>query len=279
MTDGLGFTPDEIGPWSEVKLDIIKDYATAYSKILTKQFAHIPRFQHVYVDGFSGAGVHVSRDTKELVPGSPLNALAVDPPFREFHLVDMNRSKAAWLRETAQDNAHVHVYEGDCNKILVEDVLPTIRYDKYRRGLCLLDPYGLHLNWEVMECAGKLGTIDLFLNFPIMDMNMNVLLAHPENAHPDQIARMNAFWGDGSWRDAAYKKQPTLFGDVDKKLRNEDVVEAFRKRLKDVAGFEYVPDPLPMKNTKGPVVYYLFFAAKKAVAAGIVEDIFSKYRT
>jgi hypothetical protein len=30
---------DEIGPWSEVKLDIIKRYATAYSRILSNQKA------------------------------------------------------------------------------------------------------------------------------------------------------------------------------------------------------------------------------------------------
>jgi hypothetical protein len=35
---------------------------------------------------------------------------------------------------------------------------------------------------------------------------------------------------------------------------------------------------MPMRNTKGAIVYYLFFASPKAVAANIVEDIFEKYR-
>ena len=64
---------DEIGYWSQVKLEIVRDYAKAYSTILAKQ----PRLQHVYVDAFAGAGVHQLKTTGELVPGSPLNALAV----------------------------------------------------------------------------------------------------------------------------------------------------------------------------------------------------------
>ena len=52
-----------------------------------------------------------------------------------------------------------------------------MQYEEYASVLfCLLDPYGLHLDWEVMRTAGELGTIDMFLNFPIMDMNRNALL-------------------------------------------------------------------------------------------------------
>jgi hypothetical protein len=32
-----------------------------------------------------------------------------------------------------------------------------------------------------------------------------------------------------------------------------------------------------MRNSSGAIVYYLFFASQKAVAAGIVRDIFRKY--
>lgn len=56
---------DEIGNWSEVKLDIIRDYATAYSVILSKQ----PRLKHIYIDAFAGAGKHVSKKTKEFIDG------------------------------------------------------------------------------------------------------------------------------------------------------------------------------------------------------------------
>src|SRR5436305_1091205 len=85
---------EEIGYWSEVKLDIIREYAQAYSRILTAQ----RRFHHVYIDAFAGAGVHVSRTTGEEVAGSPLNAVNIDPPFREYHLIDLNGDKVGYLR-------------------------------------------------------------------------------------------------------------------------------------------------------------------------------------
>lgn len=50
-----------------------------------------------------------------------------------------------------------------------------------------------------------------------------------------------------------------------------------RRQRSGVAGFAYVPPPMPMRNSVNAVVYYLYFASPKAVAVGIVEDIFSKY--
>jgi three-Cys-motif partner protein len=108
--------------------------------------------------------------------------------------------------------------------------------------------------------AAKAKTIEIFLNFPVMDMNMNVLLWRPDVASEDNVARMNAFWGDESWRSAAYRPQETLFGSQEEKQPNDAIVAAYRQRLIDVAGFKYVPEPAPMRNSKGAVVYYLFFA-------------------
>jgi len=77
---------DEVGLWSEMKLEIVRDYAKEYSKIVTKQ-----NFTHIYIDAFAGAGVHLSRTTGEYIPGSPLNALMVEPPFKEYHFHRLER--------------------------------------------------------------------------------------------------------------------------------------------------------------------------------------------
>jgi len=88
---------------------------------------------------------------------------------------------------------------------------------------------------------------------------------------------MTAFWGDESWRQAAYDTTGNLFG-YEEKTSNKEIVQAFRKRLKKIAGFKYVPEPVPMRNSKGATVYYLFFASQKPVSENIVIDIFNKYR-
>ncbi len=121
-------------------------------------------------------------------------------------------------------------------------------------------------------------SLDLFLNFPVLDMNRNVLWRYPEGVGNPQIARMNAFWGDDSWREIAYRTDTTLFKEPEKQS-NEVIAEAFRKRLEGVAGFARVPQPLPMSNSRGAIVYYLFFASQKNTAENIVLDIFRKYRS
>jgi three-Cys-motif partner protein len=264
---------DEIGYWSEIKLDIVKKYAAAYSTILSKQ----SNLYHVYIDAFAGAGVHVSKETQELVLGSPLNALMIKPPFREYHLIDIDGKKVALLKELTKKRSDVHVREGDCNRVLLEEIFPNLRWEQYRRGLCLLDPYGLHLQWKVIEAAGKMRTIDMFLNFPVADMNRNVLWRHPEGVDDADIERMNGFWGDESWKSVAYTTERDLFKHLEKE-ENRVVAEGFRQRLLSVAGFKHVPEPLPMRNTKGAIVYYLFLASQKPAAEGIITDIFNKYR-
>jgi three-Cys-motif partner protein len=79
---------DTIGYWSEIKLEIIRKYAAAYSRILVSN-----RLHHVYIDAFAGAGVHLSKKTGEFVAGSPLNALLIEPPFRDYYLIDLTTRK------------------------------------------------------------------------------------------------------------------------------------------------------------------------------------------
>jgi three-Cys-motif partner protein len=263
---------DEIGYWSEIKLEIVRDYASAYSRILNAN-----KLPHIYVDAFAGAGQHISRGTGGFVQGSPVNALNIQPPFREYHFIDLNAAKVEHLQNLIGARQDVRIYEGDCNEVLIQKIFPTLNYESYRRALCLLDPYGLDLKWEVMLQAGQLETIDMFLNFPVMDMNRNVLWRNPERVSGERRARLTAFWGDESWAQAAYSTTGNLFG-FPEKGSNDSVAEAFRQRLLNVAGFKRVPNPIPMRNSGGATVYYLFFASQVGVAEDIVNDIFTKYR-
>jgi three-Cys-motif partner protein len=261
MSRKLALKFDKIGYWSEIKLEIITDYATAYSTIFTAKRQR--RFHHVYIDAFAGPGMHISKGTGEFVPGSPLNALHVEPRFREYHFIELDRRKVVELKRAVGNRPDVYIHDGDCNNILLNEVFPNVRFENFRRGLCLFDPYGLHLNWEVIERAGQMKSIDIFLNFPVADMNRNVLWRHPEGLDAGDLQRMNAFWGDESWREIAYTTVRDLFGYPEKE-DNETIAEAFRQRLQRVAGFTHVPKPLPMRNSRRAIVYYLFFASQNA---------------
>ena len=122
-------------------------------------------------------------------------------------------------------------------------------------------------------------TIDIFLNFPINDMQRNVFLLNPDKITAIQKERMNNFWGNEEWYKLIYHKNGNLFGFEEKKEETESlIVKAFKKRLKEGAGFLNIPEPISMRNTKNASVYYLFFASQKPVAMKIVRDIFNKYR-
>ena len=269
---------DEIGVWSEVKLAIIKEYAAAYAKILDKtRRESIPSLRWLYIDAYAGPGIHLSRATGNIVEGSPLIALNTLPPFSEYHFIDSDPDRAGQLRRIAGDRDDVKIYSADCNEILLRDVFPRAKYSDYRRALCLLDPYNINLRWEVIETAGQMGSIELFLNFMIMDINRNALLRNPDKSIQSKIDQLTRLWGDETWFDAAYDSSGNLFGDPEK-VSNEQFEFAWRERLKTKAGFKYVSEPMPMKTKTKSIIYYLYFASQKPVAAGIVEDIFEKYR-
>ena len=271
---------DEIGIWSEVKLAIIKEYLPAYAVILdATRRKSAPSLKWIYIDACAGPGYHLSRTTGNKVEGSPLIALNVQPAFSEYHFIDCNPNRVDQLRKLAGDRSDVFTYAGDCNDVLSREVFPRARYDNFRRAVCLLDPYNIDLTWKVIETAGKMGTIELFLNFMIMDINRNALTRDPSKARASKVAQMTRFCGGDEWLDIGYDRDENLFGEVTPtKVSNSRVAEWFRKRLIDKAGFKYVPKPMPMKTPMNSIIYYLYFAGHKSSASKIVTDIFDKYR-
>jgi three-Cys-motif partner protein len=268
---------DQIGFWSEIKLEIIKKYASAYTTVLSKQ----PWCKgYVYIDAFAGAGMHISKTTGGVIQGSPLNALEVQPSFTEYYFIDLDEERVNLFEGIAKENPRVHAYQGDCNEILVNKIFPKLNFATYKRALCILDPYKINIEWETIKKAADLKTIDMFLNFSIMDVNRNILVEDLLLAKQEDIDRMNTFWGDESWKELLYIRQKNLFGKIQQiKIDTfEKLALGFEERLKKVAGFKYVPEPILMRNTKNGPLYYLYFASQEGVANRIVNDIFDKYR-
>jgi three-Cys-motif partner protein len=269
---------DEIGIWSEVKLAIVREYAAAYSKIMEGvRRERIGRLRWIYIDAYAGPGFHLSKTTGDTVEGSPLIALNTSPPFHEYHFIDTEPARAAQLRTLTGDRKDVLTYTADCNTVLLRDVFPRAQRSDYRRALCLLDPYNIDLTWEVIEAAGKSGSIEIFLNFMIMDINRNALRKRMENSLQSKVDQLTRLVGDESWKDAGYREVATLFGTESQKVSNEEFAEWFRQRLITKAGFKHVPKPMPMKTKNNAVIYYLYFASQKPTALNIVNDIFKKY--
>lgn len=276
-TDGEVEVPDfldQLGDWSEVKHEIIERYAHAYTTILAKQkFKRI-----VYIDGFAGSGVALDR-SGDLVAASPTRALEVRPSFTELHFIEQDARKVHELRRWIGHDTRVVIHQGDANNLLISRVLPRCRFEDYARGLCLLDPYGLTVDWHVLVTIGAMKSVEIFFNFMVVGANRNVLWKDPSRVPPKRLALMDRIWGDRSWLESAYQPTTDLFGTSSRKIGgNEALIQAYRRRLQKVAGFKFVPDPIPMKNSRNATVYYLFFASPNETANRIVNDIFRKFR-
>jgi three-Cys-motif partner protein len=282
---------DKIGDWSVDKLDILKAYSEQYSLILQNQVTKkgAARFRFGYIDGFAGAGEHIHKGTGKIVPGSPLNALNLAKKFDEYHFIDLDPERVARLQHLSSGVTTAFVHQGDCSDVLLKNLFPKFKFEDYRRALCFLDPYGMHLKWDVIATAGKMKSIEIFLNFPVMDINRNAKKRDINQVSPDDRARMTAFWGDESWHTAMFAPSNQdnflglLAGEVEntpelEKNDNDAFATAFQTRLKEIGGFKFVPKPVAMKNSRNAIVYYLFFASNNATGDRIASHIFKGYR-
>ncbi len=264
----------EIGEWSEKKLDVLRHYASAYTKIMAKHGDSIKAY--AYIDAFAGPGDHISRQSGAVVPGSPKIALTAGSGFTHYHFIELDPQKVARIRRETEGEANVSVHEGDCHKILLEEVFPRYRWDDHRRALCLFDAYNMNPSWEIVKAAGKMRSVEIMMNFMIMDLNRNILSKDPSCMDEGRRQRMRIFWGDDSWQDDLYHEptQTSMFEQHLEKNENELVASAYLQRLKDVADFKHTAGPFPLKNSRGSDIYYLLFASHNKVGAGIVKDIF-----
>jgi len=77
-----------------------------------------------------------------------------------------------------------------------------------------------------MQLAGQSQAVDMFLNFPVMDMNRNAIWKYPTGVPQDGVERMTRFWGDESWKKVAYVEsaQGNLFSPPDLVKQDNDAI-------------------------------------------------------
>ncbi len=91
MTDLFEF--DEIGVWSELKLEIVEKYGSAYTSAFKK-----PASKSTTLMASVDQALTSRKQTGEIVEGSPARALKVSPPFDGYHFIDLGGEKTDFLR-------------------------------------------------------------------------------------------------------------------------------------------------------------------------------------
>lgn len=270
---------DEIGDWSVKKLEIIKKYSGAYSGLIRKNGGKY--FESIaFIDGFAGQGLHYLREKKEnpdslfpatekkerrVIDGSPL--IAIRNNFDEFHFVDIKKKNIDELKECISElEKPVSFYNEDANVVL-PGIFKNLKA-KYRswRGLCLLDPFGAHINWSTIQAAGDIGKmLDLIIHFSIRDIQGNGMPNEKEDLTEDQRKRFDIFFGDPSWLDFVYDDMGVdFFGRKIHKKRidaEKRIIDFYIYNLSVKAKFNFVNISEPFINSTGGRQYYLIFAS------------------
>ncbi len=269
LDEELGFSPDEIGDWSERKIKIVSDYAKPFSTIMASQ-----GFRSFYIDGFSGGGVHIRKETGERVLSTARRILEIQPPFDSYYFVDFDETKVAAMERACAGHKNAKALCGDANIMLPETLFPKVRYEKFERGLCFLDPYKMLLSWEVILAAARQRTLELFIHFPTLDVQRNALRANRAKVLEADWNRMTRMWGDETWEGHAFAQTQGLFGPIETKEPIDKVLDAFCARLSRVAGFRHVSKAVAMRNRSNGIVYHLIFASMNPTGLKIATEIF-----
>ena len=270
---------DEIGKWSEDKLELLGKYLNAYTTIMRKQGWCKGYY---YIDAFAGTGKPKARDEDEerYIDGSPRRALDLKNPFTRYIFIEKEDWRVDKLKELQKEfpEKNIVIERGDCNKVLPEKIFPLLPWESRKRAFLLLDPFGMDIAWEVIEQAAKLRTFEMVINFPVMAMNRS-LPSDPARLGADTEQKVTRFWGEGSWKNLFYERRHDLFGPTVERVRYtaESLSDLFREhRLRKV--FKQVSAPLVMKNSKGASLYSLIYAGHNHTARKIIGDIFEKYK-
>jgi len=283
------------GPWTEDKLNRLKKYLKAYMRI----FEGNPKaryFTTVYVDAFAGTGrieaankhgSSSSVDVKQL-KGSAQIALEVQPEFDRYLFIDLDKKNCAELESLITD------YPLQAQKIQIENAEANTYLKQWcdstdwskTRAVLFLDPFGMQVEWSLLEKIADTHAIDVWFLFPI-GVGVNRHLTRSQPPPTDWAERLTRVFGTEEWKNEFYpmKTTPTLFEDEVTQVKDTDfarMANYFVKRLETI--FTGVAaNPLLLKSPKKNVpLFLLCFAtgsnkpSARNAALKIAEDILGR---
>lgn len=267
------------GAWTHDKLERLRKYLQAYTTIFNKN-KRAKLLHTIYVDAFAGTGYRnpksdqtdtallfepddVEHDT--FLKGSARIALEVEPPFKEYIFIERDPDYAQELKRLEEEfrtrRGNINTITAEANTYLLEWV-QRINW-RTTRAVVFLDPYGMEVEWRVMEALGQTQAVDVWVLFPA-GVAVNRLLTR-SGPPPEPWSRaLTRSFGTEEWRSAFYRRQTvqTLFDEEEveqKEATVETIAQFFRDRLKTV--FAGVAEPLLLRNSRNTPLYVLCFAA------------------
>jgi three-Cys-motif partner protein len=288
------------GTWSESKLDCVENYARSYLRVMQNQ-----RWTLDYVDAFAGRGRQELRagpragdatgaffedpsdraDAGEFLVGSAIRALQASigsvRPFDRFRFIDADASSCRELKEGVRSQFptlehSVSVVCGDANKELNEYV-DTVDW-RTTRALVFLDPYGLDVDWGLIQRLAATRACDVWYLFPLSGVVR--MMTKSGNIPVAWEAGLDRVFGTHEWRAEFYRPNPQQsFLALDETLVRDastgHVLGFLRSRL--ATAFAAVSEAGILRNSKGSPLFALLLGvsnpspAARAAALGIAN--------
>lgn len=277
---------DIIGPWSEEKLELLTKYLKAYSTIMNEQRKSWLR-SYYYIDAFAGSVKPQAQDQdeKRYIDGSPIKALQTEPRFDGYWFIEMDPRRIERVKELkVQFSEHsINVYQGNCNEILLNEVIPKLATFSNTRAFVFLDPYGLQVKWETVAELANTRICDIFVNFSVMGITR--LLPKNRQPSPEVIEQLNNVMGSTDWINQIYRepstKQLDLFGNQQESSLSRETIPAewlaslYTSHLSSL--FPHVSKSILMRNSTNSALYALCLASHNKTATKITNDIFKRH--
>ncbi|HEU0143949.1 MAG TPA: three-Cys-motif partner protein TcmP [Nitrososphaera sp.] len=262
IDDGLYTEP--IGAWGEEKYRLVATYARMFATSMKGKWEC-----RVYIDLFAGAGHAHIKNTKRIVPASPMVALDIKDKFDKYIFCDADPLKIKALQERvskAYPSVNSQFILGDTNKS-VDSILQEI--PQHRKGFkvlsfCFADPYKLaNLKFETIRQMSS-RFIDFLILIPSgMDANRNISrYINPTNRTVD------LFLGTSEWRDEwkQAKSQGESFGHY--------ITRRFSQEM-EVIGYPYsrIEETKHIRSTdKNLPLYHLAFFSRNELGQKFWEQ-------
>lgn len=260
------------GAWTEIKLDILKEYLTFYTQALKKQ-----GFKLLYIDACAGTGSRNEiipelpiiglKEEKITLDGSAKIALGIDQQFDRYLFIENNKSRITELEKLKIEypRIYIKIEEGDANKVIIDLAEKSVWDKNIYRGVIFLDPYGLEIKWKTLEAIARTKSFDIWFLFSISGVYRQA--SHNfEKIEPYKRKILDELFGTREWREAFYVKKTTqgLFDTIEshaRKVNVKQIEEWVQKRLNKC--FSYTSEPLPLPKT-GPQLFSLFFCVSNS---------------
>lgn len=261
---------NEWGPWSEIKLDILRDYLTAFTRAVRGKSA-----EAIFLDLFAGSYNNRRKGGVDTFPGSARIALEAAPEFTQLRFCELPGPAAALRREIRADrptDQRWEVIPGDSNNTIV-GVLRSLNHIKWAPTFAFLDPRGLQVDWSTVEVLAawrrdQKTKVELWVLFPEPALARVLGLQGPRGRNTP--AALDRVYGTGDWR-AIYQMRQR--GELRSDAMRAEFVNLYRWRLENVLGYQ-TTHALQLVNTRGSPVYTMIFATDSKPGDKIMSHVY-----